>query len=172
VINWAEINWAELVPISAIRVAALAAVLAYVRWEFESWRSRKRELKGLLRLLAVEIKWNQSLLKFFSEQEGRTLSEAAEGAGFETRAWEENKARIAELIKDGKDLQLLADYFMNIAVFEKERLVPEKNLELMLHISSIQEQGKKAQEVVDREVGEKVRPQVEAPALEAPKDNS
>ena len=41
----------------------------------------------------------------------------------QTRAWEENGARIAELIKDSDDLQHFADYFMNVAVVEKESLV-------------------------------------------------
>jgi hypothetical protein len=39
-----------------------------------------------------------------------------------TRAWEENRGRIAQLLKRGEDFGCLADYFMNVAGFEEYRL--------------------------------------------------
>jgi DNA-binding PadR family transcriptional regulator len=41
--------------------------------------------------------------------------------GLHTRAWEENRGRIAQLLKRGEDFGCLADYFMNVANYEEYR---------------------------------------------------
>jgi hypothetical protein len=175
------IKWAEWVPVAAIVGAAATYIFSYIFREIESWLARGRELKGLLRLLATEIAYNQKILKLFEERTN-TLHDLAEGAGLRTGAWEENRGRIAQLIKDSKDLQALADYFVNVDVVEKERLASEsqqtevdqayKKVLLLLHLHEIQAQGEEAQRVINKEVGEKVTPQVEGSALEESRDDN
>jgi hypothetical protein len=141
-----------------------AAAAAFIFREIEAWRSRKRELKGLLRLLAVEIAYNQKVLDLFIESP-RAMEEMADEAGLLSRAWEENRARIAQLLNNGENFQRLANYFIYIAVVEKERLEVEKQRSLLLHLPSVLEQGEAAQRVVDEVVGAQVRRQVQVPAL-------
>jgi hypothetical protein len=101
------------------------------------------------------------------------------GASLHFQAWEENRGRIAQLLRQGQDFQDLADYFMNVAAFEKYRLedlreedVNQHSDLLLLNISALLEQGADAMQVVIRGTGGKVEPRVEVPGLEAPKDES
>jgi hypothetical protein len=164
VIDLAEV--VQWIPGAAIVVAAIA----YFFREFEAWRSRKRELKGLLRLLAVEIEYNEHILEAFKN----SRSDPGEHTqGLHTRAWEENRSRIAQLLKRGEDFGYLADYFMNVASFEEYRLRGQEWAETLLEsIPALEEQGEDAMRVVTRGTGGKVEPRVEVPALEAPKDES
>jgi hypothetical protein len=95
-------GWVQGIPEAAI----VGAAGAYGFREIEAWRVRKRELKGLLRLMAAEIEYNQKVLDLFIESP-RAMEELAEEAGLLTQAWEENRARIAQLYKDGEDFQRL-----------------------------------------------------------------
>ena len=104
----------EWIPGAAIVVAAVT----YFFREVEAWRSRKRELKGLLRLLAVEIEYNEDILEAFKNS-GSHPGEHPQG--LHTQAWEENRGRIAQLLEHGEDFGRLADYFMNAAGFEEYR---------------------------------------------------
>jgi hypothetical protein len=153
-------------------VAIVAAAGAYFFREVEAWRSRKRELKGLLRLLAVEIEYNEDLLEASKNSPDMSHPQALP-AGLHTRAWEENRGRIAQLLKRGEDFGRLADYFMNAAGFEEHRLSgQERAVTLSEYIPLLEQQGKAAMEVVIRGTGGKVEPRVEVPGLEAPKDES
>jgi hypothetical protein len=167
----------EWIPGAAIVVAAVAAASAYILREVEAGRSRKRELKGLLRLLAVEVEYNETVLKVMAKTPD--LIGGLPGASLHAQAWEENRGRIAQLLKQGQDFQDLADYFMNVAAFEKYRLEDlregDVNLApdlLLLNISTLLEQGADAMQVIIRGTGGKVEPRVEVPGLEAPKDES
>jgi hypothetical protein len=107
---------AQWIPVAAI----VGAAGAYIFREVEGWRSRKRELKGLLRLLAVEIEYNKDILEAFKNS--RSHPHPGEHPQvLHTRAWEENRGRIAQLLQRGEDFGYLADYFMNIANFEEYR---------------------------------------------------
>ena len=167
----------EWIPGAAIIVAAVAATVAYGFREFEAWRSRIRELKGLLRLLAVEVEYNETVLEKMAKNP--VLIGGLPGASLHVQAWEENRGRIAQLLKQGQDFQDLADYFMNVAAFEKYRLedlreedVNQASDLLLQNVSTLLEQGTDAMQVVIRGTGGKVEPQVEVPGLEAPKDES
>ena len=105
---------AQWIPVAAI----VGAAGAYIFSEVEGWRSRKRELKGLLRLLAVEIEYNEDILEAFKNSRSHP---GEHPQVLHTRAWEENRGRIAQLLKRGEDFGYLADYFMNIANFEEYR---------------------------------------------------
>ena len=157
----------QWIPAAAI----VAAAGAYSFREFEAWRSRKRELKGLLRLLAVEIEYNEEILKAFKN----SRSDPGEHPQvLHTQAWEENRSRIAQLLKRGEDFGYLADYFMNVATFEEHRLRGQEEWAetLLESIPVLEEQGEDAMRVVVRGTGGKVEPRVEVPALEAPKDGN
>ena len=157
---------AQWIPVAAI----VGAAGAYIFSEVEGWRSRKRELKGLLRLLAVEIEYNEDILEAFKNS-GSHPGEHPQG--LHTQAWEENRGRIAQLLKRGEDFGYLADYFMNIANFEEYRRSGQEWAETLLeYIPSLQQQGEDAMQVVIRVTGGKVEPRVEVPALEAPNDES
>jgi hypothetical protein len=99
-------------------VAIVAAAGAYFFREVEAWRSRKRERKGLLRLLAVEIEYNENVLEAFKNSRSHP---GEHPQGLHTQAWQENRGRIAQLLKRGEDFGRLADYFMNVANFEEYR---------------------------------------------------
>ena len=156
----------QWIPVAAIGAAAVA----YSFREFEAWRSRKRELKGLLRLLAVEIEYNEDILEAFKNSQ----SDPGEHPQvLHTRAWEENRGRIAQLLKRSEDFGCLADYFMNVANFEEYRLRgQELAVTLSEYIPSLEQQGKAAMKVVIRGTGGKVEPRVAVPSLEAPNDES
>jgi hypothetical protein len=156
----------EWIPGAAIVVAAVA----YFFREFEAWRSRKRERKGLLRLLAVEIEYNEHILEAFKNSRSHP---GEHPPVLHTRAWQENRGRIAQLLKRGEDFGDLADYFMNVANFEGyRRSGQEWAVPLLEYIPSLEQQGEDAMQVVVRETGGKVEPRVEVPGLEAPKDES
>ncbi|HZB08074.1 MAG TPA: hypothetical protein VE525_03055 [Rubrobacter sp.] len=157
---------AQWIPVAAI----VGAAGAYIFREVEGWRSRKRELKGLLRLLAVEIEYNKDILEAFKNSRSHP---GEHPQVLHTRAWEENRGRIAQLLKRGEDFGYLADYFMNIANFEEYRRSGQEWAETLLeYIPSLQQQGEDAMQVVIRVTGGKVEPRVEVPALEAPNDES
>jgi hypothetical protein len=165
--------FAQWIPAAAI----VEAAAAYISREIEVWRSRKRERKRLLRLLAVEIEYNETVLNAITETP-ILISELA-GASLHTQSWEENRGRIAQLLKHGEDFQYLADYLMNVAAFQKYRLeglgeddVEHQSYLLLGDISALLEQGTDAMQVVIRGTSAKVEPRVEVPALEAPKDDS
>jgi hypothetical protein len=50
--------WVELLQLIPVGVIGAAAVAYSIR-AYEAWRARQRELKGLLRLLAVDIAYNE-----------------------------------------------------------------------------------------------------------------
>jgi hypothetical protein len=155
---------AQWIPVAAI----VGAAGAYIFREVEGWRSRKRELKGLLRLLAVEIEYNKDILEAFKNSRSQLEKHPQ---GLHTRAWEEDKGRIAQLLKRSEDFGCLADYFMNVATFEEyRRSGQEWAVTLSESIPSLEQQGKDAMRVVTRGTGGKVEPRVEVPALEALKD--
>jgi hypothetical protein len=151
-------KWVQWVPGAAI----VGAAAAYIFTVIEARWARKRELKGLLRLLAVEIQYNEGVFDFL-EGSPRMMGALAEGVGLQTRAWEENRARIAQLMKDIDELQDLADYFMNVAVFEMERFNPALQESLLPRISVLRAQGDAALDAVVDIVGAEVEPQVEGP---------
>ena len=156
----------QLIPAAAIGAAAVA----YSFREIEAWRSRKRELKGLLRLLAVEIEYNKDILEAFKNPRSHPGDHPQ---GLHTQAWEENKGRIAQLLKRGEDFAVLADYFMNVATFEEYRRSGQEWAETLLgFIPELEQQGKDAMNVVIRGTGGKVEPRVVVPALVAPQDES
>jgi hypothetical protein len=156
----------EWIPGAAIVVAAVV----YFFREVEAWRSRKRELKGLLRLLAVEIEYNEDILEAFKNPRSHPGDHPQ---GLHTQAWEGNKGRIAQLLKRGEDFGDLAVYFMNVATFEEYRRSGQEWAETLLgSIPELEQQGEDAMKVVIRGTGGKEKPQVIVPALEAPRDES
>ena len=122
--------------------------MAYIFREYEARQARKRELGGLLRLLGVEIQYNETMLEHFAKNPH-------------------------DIIKDSDDLQSLADYFMNVAIFETERLAGRASqTELERHIPFVLARASDAEKVLVKVLGARVEPQVEVPALEVPRENS
>ena len=158
----------QWIPGAAIVVAAVTAAGAYFFREFEAARSRKRELRGLLRLLAVEIEYNEEILEAFQNARSR-LGEHP--PVLHTQAWVENRGRIAQLLKRGEDFGDLAIYFMNVANYEEYRRTGQEWEDtLKEYIPILEQQGNAAMNVVIRGTGGKVEPGVEVPGLDAPKD--
>jgi hypothetical protein len=152
----------QWIPVAAIGTAAVAFIFT----EIEASFSRQRELKGLLRLLAAEIEYNKDILEAFKNSRSQLEKHLQ---GLHTLAWEENKVRIAQLLKRSEDFGCLADYFMNVATFEEYRRSGQEGaVTLSESIPSLEQQGKDAMKVVIRGTGGKVAPRVEVPALEAP----
>jgi hypothetical protein len=106
---------------TVLSVAVLSAVLVYLLGEWGDRRQRKRELKGLLRILDMEIAGNERLLRIFDEHP--TWISRAPDQSLQTRAWEDTRVELAHLLKNDEQFNDIADYYENIQAVERYRLI-------------------------------------------------
>lgn len=104
-----------------LSLVVLGAVVIYLLSEWGDRRQRKRELKGLLRILDTEIAGNEHLLRIFDEHP--VWVARAPDYSLQTRAWEDVRVRLAQLLKSGKQFDDIANYYENIHAVERYRLV-------------------------------------------------
>ena len=74
---------------------------------------RERELRGLLRLLLVEIEANDRTMQVMLRGESPGASEQ----GFEDEVWKDVRVRVAQLLRDEHDSHHLNLYYRNNANF-------------------------------------------------------
>jgi hypothetical protein len=99
----------------------LGAVVVYLLGEWGERRQRKRELKGLLRILDIEIAANERLLQIF-EDHPAWITQAPDHS-LQSRAWEDARVRLAHLLKNRKQFDDIARYYGNIRAVEDYRLL-------------------------------------------------
>ncbi len=75
-------------------------------------RQRKTELKGLLRILEIEIAGNKRQLHIFDEHPAWITQ--APGNSLQTKAWEDARARLAHLLRNEKQFDDIARYYWNV----------------------------------------------------------
>ena len=127
----------------------LGAVVVYLLGEWGERRQRKRELKGLLRILDIEIAANERLLQIF-EDHPAWITQAPDHS-LQSRAWEDARVRLAHLLKNRKQFDDIARYYGNIQAVEDYRLLDtgaevseehrqrrvEQQLRILLELSAI-----------------------------------
>ncbi len=106
---------------TVLSLAVLAAVIVYLLGEWGDRRQRKRELRGLLRILDTEIAANERLLRIFDEHPAWITR--APDHSLQSRAWEDVRARLAYLLKNRKQFDDIARYYGTIQAVEGYRLL-------------------------------------------------
>jgi len=106
---------------TVLSLLVLGAVIIYLLGEWGDRRQRKRELKGLLRILDIEIAANERLIRLFDEHPA-WISRAPEHS-LQSRAWEDARVRLTYLLKDRKQFDDIAKYYGNIQAAEEYRLL-------------------------------------------------
>jgi len=104
-----------------LALGVFVAVLAYLLGEWGERRQRKRELKGLLKILDIEIAGNRRQLRIF-EEHPTWIAEAPEHS-LQTKAWEDARVRLAHLLKNRKQFDDIARYYGTIQAVEEYRLL-------------------------------------------------
>ena len=97
-----------------------SAVVAYVLREYEQVRQRRRELRGLLRLIAGEIARNVRTLKGY-EKNPQAIAQSLHTI-LKTRNWDENRVRLAQLMKSGVRFDKIFTYYHVTALMEDSQL--------------------------------------------------
>jgi hypothetical protein len=104
-----------------LSLLVLGAVIVYLLGEWGDRRQRKRELRGLLRILDIEIAANERLIRLFDEHPA-WISRAPEHS-LQSRAWEDARVRLTYLLKNRKQFDDIAEYYGNIQAAEEYRLL-------------------------------------------------
>jgi len=99
----------------------IGAVGTYFLREYEQTRARRRELRGLLRLVAGEIARNVSTLKWY-EKNPQVVIAASPEKLLKTRNWDENRVRLAQLMKSGERFDKIFTYYDVVAKTEDAEL--------------------------------------------------
>jgi hypothetical protein len=97
----------------------LGALAAYLLREYEQKRQRRRELRGLLRLVSGEITRNARTMDTFKTNP-ELIGWRPPGA-LKTRNWEENRVRLAQLMESDKRFETLYNYYHGTALQEEAR---------------------------------------------------
>ena len=95
------------------------ASIVFLVGEWEDRRQRKRALKGLLRILDVEMAGNECLLRIFDEHP--ECITRASVRSLQTKAWEEGKIALTLLLKKDKHFDNIASYYEEIQAIERDR---------------------------------------------------
>ncbi len=112
---------ATIVVGTVLSLLVLGAVVVYLLGEWGDRRQRKRELKGLLRILDIEIAANERLLRIFDERPAWITR--APHRSLQSRVWEDVRVRLAYLLKNHEQFDAIARYYGNIQAVEGYRLL-------------------------------------------------
>jgi hypothetical protein len=88
----------------------LSAVIAYWLRVREQNQRDRRELRGLLRLIAGEIARNVSTLKWY-EKKPRVIIAISPERVLKSRNWDENRVRLAQLMRSGERFDKIFSYY-------------------------------------------------------------
>ncbi len=103
-----------------LSLAVFVAVIVYLLGEWGDRRQRKKELKGLLKILDIEIAGNKRQLLIFDEYP--VWITRAPDHSLQTRAWEDIRARLADLLRNDEQFSDIAKYYGNIQAIDRYRL--------------------------------------------------
>jgi hypothetical protein len=104
-----------------LSLVVLGAVIVYLLGEWGDRRQRKRELKGLLQILDIEIAANERLIRIFDARPAWITR--APDHSLQSRAWEDARVRLAHLLKNRKQFDDIARYYGTIQAVEGYRLL-------------------------------------------------
>jgi hypothetical protein len=94
---------------AALGGALLGAITGYVFRELEELLRRERERKGLLTLVDLETRHNAELLRDY-EKNKEWITDQSRGT-LSTRAWDDTRVRLSQLLKDTELFSELAKYY-------------------------------------------------------------
>jgi hypothetical protein len=94
----------------AVSAGLLSAAAAYLLRVREQKQQERRELRGLLRLIAGEIARNVRTLKGY-EKNPRVLIAASPETLLKSRNWDENRVRLAQLMESGERFGKIFTYY-------------------------------------------------------------
>jgi hypothetical protein len=113
-------EWLRLLGQIILGAGLFSAVVAYALREYEQALQRRRELRGLLRLIAGEITRNVSTLKGY-EKDPQAIAHSVKTI-LHTRNWDENRVRLAQLMKSGERFDKIFTYYHVTALMEDSQL--------------------------------------------------
>jgi hypothetical protein len=96
----------------------LAAALTFISERIVGRFQRRRELRGLMRILRAEIAGNQEKTEAFSED--HTVISNEFFPGWERYVWQENAPRIAQLISKS-DFERLTNHYQTLGALQTVR---------------------------------------------------
>ena len=116
--EWVTAFWQWLINLemptgwAALTGALIGATAGYATREFEEHRRRRRERRGLLKMLEIETGYNEDLLNVYQEHPAQIAEQYR--PALSTRAWDKTSIRLAQLLKDDKLLADLSEYYEEI----------------------------------------------------------
>jgi hypothetical protein len=110
--RWLSSSVGVAVVGALLGLGVFIAVVAYLLSEWGERRQRKTELKGLLRILEIEIAGNKRQVHIFDEHPAWITQAPANS--LQTKAWEDTRARLAHLLKNEKQFDDIARYYWNV----------------------------------------------------------
>ena len=119
--RWLSSSIGVAVVGALLGLGVFIAVVAYLLSEWGERKQRKRELKGLLRIVEIEIAGNKRQLHIFDEHPA-WVTQAPDNF-LQTKAWEDARARLAHLLRNEKQFDDIARYYGTIQAVEGYRLL-------------------------------------------------
>ena len=110
--RWLSSSIGVAVVGALLGLGVFIAVVAYLLTEWGERKQRKRELKGLLRIVEIEIAGNKRQLHIFDEHPA-WVTQAPDNF-LQTKAWEDARARLAHLLRNEKQFDDIARYYWNV----------------------------------------------------------
>jgi hypothetical protein len=101
-------------------LAVTGAVVVYLLGEWRDRRQRGRELKGLLRILDMEIAGNECFLRLLDEHPAWVTQAPAHS--LQSKAWEDIRMNLAHLLENYECFEAIANYYENLQEVERYHL--------------------------------------------------
>jgi hypothetical protein len=141
----ATLNW-----LTSAGLLTLGIGFAYREWE--AWRSRRRELRGLLYLLDLEVSHNLRSLSLFAKNPDIVTQHVVQP--IRTATWEDSKARIVQLMKNRDHFEDIASFYNNLEnmilpTIQTDQVSDEaRQIFLLGKLPDMQEQAQEIRDVI------------------------
>jgi len=119
-VEWLYPSAGALLVGTLLIIAIISAVLVYLLDAYGERKQRGRELKGLLRILDMEIAANERFLRLLDEYPTWLAQAPAHSLG--RRAWEDVRVDLAHLLKDYECFEAIANYYEKLQEVDKGQL--------------------------------------------------
>jgi hypothetical protein len=130
---------------SVLLAGALSALGVFALGVVREWLLRRRELAGLMRLLATEITHNANYLPELLAKV-QMMSSWHTNRPLRMDTWEQTRTRVADLLPDDKKFQALTEYYSEVMRMNN-MLDPHTNINILRTealplVDSIRKRGK------------------------------
>lgn len=119
------LGWIVFLPLIGVIVGAVATGLVRA---YQDWMGRRRERKGLLRIIDAEVYENNEVLKEMITDPDLAEQYPSRRAALSANAWQQSRARLAQLLRPDHIKSLVAHYasISRIMATLGDRNVPTK----------------------------------------------